>query len=248
MTGRRQPREPGRAAARGRQRPRAQAGRGTPADHQAAVPVARGPGAPAPPRRGCPQRLRRGGGRGPASGWSRRGRRASAPLFATPGMQALRAFLVAEARAGKAIYPPPDQIFAALDATPFDAVKVVILGQDPYHGPGQAHGLCFSVRPGVAAAALAAEHPRRTGERPRHRPPGPWLPAAVGASRRAAAQRRADGRARAGRLAPRQGLGGIHRCRRRPPEPRARGPGVPALGHATRRPRRARSTRAGTTC
>ena len=72
-----------------------------------------------------------------------------APLFATPGMQALRAFLVAEARAGKTIYPPPDQIFAARDATPFDAVKVVILGQDPYHGPGQAHGLCFSVRPGV---------------------------------------------------------------------------------------------------
>ena len=72
-----------------------------------------------------------------------------APLFATPGMQALRAFLVAEARAGKAIYPPPDQIFAALDATPFDAVKVVILGQDPYHGPVQAHGLRFSVRPGV---------------------------------------------------------------------------------------------------
>ena len=72
-----------------------------------------------------------------------------APLFATPGMQALRAFLVAEARAGKTIYPPPDQIFAALDATPFDAVKVVILGQDPYHGPGQAHGLCFSVRPGA---------------------------------------------------------------------------------------------------
>ena len=72
-----------------------------------------------------------------------------APLFATPGMQALRAFLVAEARAGKTIYPPPDLIFAALDATPFDAVKVVILGQDPYHGPGQAHGLCFSVRPGV---------------------------------------------------------------------------------------------------
>ena len=72
-----------------------------------------------------------------------------APLFATPGMQALRAFLVAEARAGKTIYPPPDQIFAALDATPFDAGKVVILGQEPYHGPGQAHGLCFSVRPGV---------------------------------------------------------------------------------------------------
>jgi uracil-DNA glycosylase len=72
-----------------------------------------------------------------------------APTFDTPGMQSLREFLVAETRAGKTIYPPPDQIFAALDATPFDAVKVVVLGQDPYHGPGQAHGLCFSVQPGV---------------------------------------------------------------------------------------------------
>jgi uracil-DNA glycosylase len=54
-------------------------------------------------------------------------------------------------RAGKTIYPPPKRIFAALDTTPFDAVKVVILGQDPYHGPGQAHGLCFSVLPGVPA-------------------------------------------------------------------------------------------------
>lgn len=46
-------------------------------------------------------------------------------------------------------YPPGKQIFAAFDHTPFDQVKVVILGQDPYHGPGQAHGLCFSVNPGV---------------------------------------------------------------------------------------------------
>jgi uracil-DNA glycosylase len=69
--------------------------------------------------------------------------------FDRPEMQALSAFLRAEIRAGKHIYPPGPEIFAALDATPFDAVKVVILGQDPYHGPGQAHGLCFSVRPGV---------------------------------------------------------------------------------------------------
>jgi uracil-DNA glycosylase len=66
-----------------------------------------------------------------------------------PDMQALSAFLRDELRAGKTIYPPPKRIFAALDATPFDAVKVVVLGQDPYHGPGQAHGLCFSVLPGV---------------------------------------------------------------------------------------------------
>ncbi|MDE6238140.1 MAG: uracil-DNA glycosylase, partial [Muribaculaceae bacterium] len=50
---------------------------------------------------------------------------------------------------GLRIYPPARQIFAAFDECPFDKVKVVIIGQDPYHGPGQAHGLCFSVNPGV---------------------------------------------------------------------------------------------------
>ena len=62
----------------------------------------------------------------------------------------LKAFLKEEKRAGQLIYPPGKQIFAAFDSTPFDQVKVVIIGQDPYHGPGQAHGLCFSVLPGVA--------------------------------------------------------------------------------------------------
>ncbi|HEX3121915.1 MAG TPA: uracil-DNA glycosylase [Rhodanobacteraceae bacterium] len=70
-------------------------------------------------------------------------------FLSRPEMLRLSEFLRAELRAGKTIYPPPRCIFAALDATPFDQVKVVILGQDPYHGPGQAHGLCFSVLPGV---------------------------------------------------------------------------------------------------
>jgi uracil-DNA glycosylase len=69
--------------------------------------------------------------------------------FDRPDMQALSEFLRSELRRGKVIFPPPKQIFAALDVTPFEAVKIVILGQDPYHGPGQAHGLCFSVQPGV---------------------------------------------------------------------------------------------------
>jgi uracil-DNA glycosylase len=69
--------------------------------------------------------------------------------LARPDMQALADFLRAEKQAGKVIYPPGPEIFAAFDHTPFEAVRVVILGQDPYHGPGQAHGLCFSVRPGV---------------------------------------------------------------------------------------------------
>jgi uracil-DNA glycosylase len=67
----------------------------------------------------------------------------------SPPMRALSEFLRAEKAAGQRVYPPGPEIFAALDATPFEQVKVVVLGQDPYHGPGQAHGLCFSVRPGV---------------------------------------------------------------------------------------------------
>ncbi|NUO77152.1 MAG: uracil-DNA glycosylase [Lysobacter sp.] len=69
--------------------------------------------------------------------------------FAREDMRALSAFLRERKAAGARIYPPGPQIFAAFDATPFDRVKVVVLGQDPYHGPGQAHGLCFSVQPGV---------------------------------------------------------------------------------------------------
>jgi len=65
-------------------------------------------------------------------------------------MRRLRTFLGKEKRARKAIYPPGNEIFRALDLTPLPDVKVVIIGQDPYHGPGQAHGLCFSVRSGVA--------------------------------------------------------------------------------------------------
>ncbi|NND80957.1 MAG: uracil-DNA glycosylase [Gammaproteobacteria bacterium] len=65
-------------------------------------------------------------------------------------MQKLAGFLRAEKAAGKTIYPAGTQIFAALNATPLDDLKVVILGQDPYHGPNQAHGLSFSVPPGVA--------------------------------------------------------------------------------------------------
>jgi len=69
--------------------------------------------------------------------------------FASPYMQALKSFLLAEKQAGKRVFPKGGEWFAALDLTPLDEVRVVILGQDPYHGLGQAHGLCFSVRPGV---------------------------------------------------------------------------------------------------
>ena len=70
--------------------------------------------------------------------------------FARDDMRALSVFLRERKAAGARIYPPGPQIFAAFEATPFEQVKVVVLGQDPYHGPGQAHGLCFSVQPGVS--------------------------------------------------------------------------------------------------
>ena len=66
-----------------------------------------------------------------------------------PYMAELRSFLVDEVAAGRRFYPPADRVFNALALTPLDAVRAVILGQDPYHGAGQAMGLCFSVPPGV---------------------------------------------------------------------------------------------------
>lgn len=70
--------------------------------------------------------------------------------FDTPHMRSLRDFLVAEKAAGRTFFPPSALVFNALASTPFDDVRVVVLGQDPYHGPGQAMGLCFSVPPGAA--------------------------------------------------------------------------------------------------
>jgi uracil-DNA glycosylase len=106
------------------------------------------------------------------------------PALVTPAMQQLRAFLLAEKQAGKRIYPPGPRIFAALDATPYEAVKVVILGQDPYHGPGQAHGLCFSVLPGIetppSLVNIFAELQRDLGiSRPDHGCLLPWAESGV---------------------------------------------------------------------
>ena len=69
--------------------------------------------------------------------------------FSQEYFSALKAFLIQEKMAGQTIFPPGKEIFSAFNVTTFDQVKVVILGQDPYHNPGQAHGMCFSVLPGV---------------------------------------------------------------------------------------------------
>ncbi len=78
-------------------------------------------------------------------GW----KQALASEWEAPYFEQLTGF-VSERYRQATIYPPGNRIFAAFDACPFDKVKVVILGQDPYHGPGQANGLCFSVNPGIA--------------------------------------------------------------------------------------------------
>jgi uracil-DNA glycosylase len=70
--------------------------------------------------------------------------------FSKTYMQQLRSFLAKEIQKNKVIYPRGRDMFKALNSTPLDKVRVVIIGQDPYHGPQQAHGLCFSVQPGIA--------------------------------------------------------------------------------------------------
>ena len=81
----------------------------------------------------------------PAPGW----REVLRPVFATAEVKNLIAFLDSERARGAVIYPPPQNIFRAFSLTDFSAVRVVILGQDPYHGPGQANGLAFSVGRGT---------------------------------------------------------------------------------------------------
>lgn len=78
-------------------------------------------------------------------------KKALAEEFGKPYFESLVHYLRQEKAAGKRIFPPGSQIFRAFDLTPLDKVKVVILGQDPYHGPGQAHGLSFSVPAGITA-------------------------------------------------------------------------------------------------
>jgi uracil-DNA glycosylase len=76
-------------------------------------------------------------------------KQALAEEFKAPYMQSLKAFLKQEKASGKIIYPKGPDIFSALNNTPLDKVRAVIVGQDPYHGPNQAHGMCFSVLPGI---------------------------------------------------------------------------------------------------
>ena len=133
------------------------------------------------------------------------------PEFQAAYMVQLRTFLLAEKAAGKQIFPKGSEWFRALDLTPLDRVRVVILGQDPYHGHGQAHGLCFSVKPGVrpppSLVNIYKELQSDLGiPRADHGFLEHW-----GKPRRVATQQRADSRNGASRIAPEKGLGAVYR-------------------------------------
>lgn len=121
------------------------------------------------------------------------------------------AYIDAERARGKAIYPPKNDTFNALRYTPLSAVKVVILGQDPYHGPGQAHGLCFSVPKGDATAIIA-EHVSGAGQySPRLQLSKPWQSLQLGQSGRVAAQYCAQCRTWSGTFPRPSRLGAVYR-------------------------------------
>lgn len=149
--------------------------------------------------------------------------------FQQPYFAEIKDFLVREKQAGKVIYPPGPLIFNAFNTTPFDQVQVVILGQDPYHNPGEAMGLCFSVPKGVRCRPRWSIFTRKsTATRAAHS--CTRRPDTLGRTRGAAAQRHAHRGGRQTRLAPENRLANVHGCRH-PAHFRTKGRrGVPAVG------------------
>lgn len=128
------------------------------------------------------------------------------------------------------VYPPAAQIFAAFDSTPYDEVKVVIIGQDPYHGPGQANGLCFSVNPGIDIPPVAAKHISGDTLRHRHSRSHIGRPVGMGCARSASAQCLTHGARALPQIAFRSGMGDLYRCRRACSGRKPRKSRLPALG------------------
>ena len=123
-----------------------------------------------------------------------------------PYFAALADFVHREYRNGP-VFPPASKIFAAFDACPFGDVKVVILGQDPYHGPGQANGLCFSVAPDVAVPRSLVNIFKEV-----HDDTGAPIPA-NGDLRSTIAERYADSACPCGRFTSESRMGAAYRCR-----------------------------------
>lgn len=108
------------------------------------------------------------------------------------------------------IFPPGKLIFNAFNLCPFDKVKVVIIGQDPYHGPGQAHGLCFSVNDGVPFPPFISEYIQRNQGRHRHRCPCYGKSDSLGRTGSIVAQRYADRTCSPSWFTPEPWLGNIY--------------------------------------
>ncbi len=120
-------------------------------------------------------------------------------------------FVEAERAAGKAIYPPAKDVFNAFRFTEFKDVKVVILGQDPYHGPNQAHGLCFSVLPGIKTPpSLVNMYKELAQDIEGFQIPQHGFFAKLGRARCVATKYRIDGRAGQSTLALKNGLGNLY--------------------------------------
>ncbi len=107
------------------------------------------------------------------------------PEFAKPYFGQVTTFLKTEKMSGAAIYPPGSLIFNAFNTTPFEKVKIVLLGQDPYHGPGQAHGLSFSVPKGIPPPPSSDQYLQGAAQRYRHVCPQSWQPHSLGGAGRA---------------------------------------------------------------
>ncbi len=150
--------------------------------------------------------------------------------FDKPYMKQLGEFLRQEKAAGKVIFPPGPLIFNALNTTPLENVKVVIIGQDPYHGPGQAHGLCFSVQPGVPTPPSLQNIYKELNRDlnipiPNNGYLQRWAEQGVLLLNTSLTVEQAEGRL------PRQcRLAAVHRPRHRGGQRALRAPGVPALG------------------
>lgn len=131
--------------------------------------------------------------------------------FQSPYFKELKAFLVEET-ASRTIYPPGKLIFNAFQHTPFNNVKVVILGQDPYHGAGQAHGLCFSVPPPRQATPLPGQYLQGGAFRSRDCCSISRKPGGLGQPGCTVAECHADSKGRRGRITPKPRVGNIYRC------------------------------------
>ena len=119
--------------------------------------------------------------------------------------------VASERQSGVTIYPPQKDVFNAFRFTELGDVKVVILGQDPYHGPGQAHGLAFSVRPGIAIPpSLLNMYKELENTIPGFTRPTSWLSRKLGASGRSAAQYCVDGSRRSGAFPRQPRLGDVY--------------------------------------